>query len=495
MCLIIGCPQGTDKYSKKVLEAISNSYGTGNNDGFGYAIYDTKLELLVFSKKLDGTVDEFIKTYKEYNAKPEDIVMIHLRNGNIGYRELKNVHPFIVSNNIQDVTRLDKSVIENYAIEGLQMLMMHNGTFHTYNLQNHGACDYSYSDTVKTIVDLFGVPELKELLVRDTVKFKSLFDTRLGTNKLLFLTNTGKFIKLGAFSEDEGYWFSNDTYKGKTTDKGGETNAYKSRLFSGKEDMEELSKDKPRRMSFINDTITEIIVTNIELHLTGVSKTSDLQLKTTDEIEQYFTEDYVSWLKDLMLFTPSKASSLPNGIKLDTLYMVDEVTTYSHGSSAIVRIKEFQGLNDPKGWNALQASTIGKHKEDYLFIEKDEDMVDDLSKLVMAFVILHPISKTKCKKLKKLYDSTRLSTKHVVINRKGLSTLNIGTEALGCFLKWLEYVKPDLSTEGIGNKLVETEKESKHNPVEPLDDINLGYNEQPLINAQGNHMPFAECYD
>ena len=202
MCLITVCPKGTSKYSDMLVEALKTA-ATTNTDGMGF-MYKKHTTKKVFLSKGYKTIEGLIKSLKSHRLKDNDELVIHQRIGNKGAKNEDMCHPFIV-------TDIDEQIVKNHTYSDFPT-MVHNGTFHSYSKNNS-----DFSDTFFFIRDFIYRPELLLLLKNDLDFFKKIFTNTLQQNRLCFLfpNEDTELIKIGEYKEDEGYFFSNESYKNK----------------------------------------------------------------------------------------------------------------------------------------------------------------------------------------------------------------------------------------------------------------------------------------
>lgn len=200
MCLISVAPKGTDKYSKKFIDGLICG-AKSNTDGMGYTFKKASNKKVYISKGWKD-VNSLIDALKKHGLTINDELIVHQRVGNKGSKGVDMCHPFVLSNEKETILLNDQYV--DYPT------MVHNGTFNTYSKYNS-----IYSDTFFFIEEFMHRPELIQLMQNDLAFFKNTFDIKLSTNRLAFLfpKSNHKLIMIGEFKEDEGFFFSNETYK------------------------------------------------------------------------------------------------------------------------------------------------------------------------------------------------------------------------------------------------------------------------------------------
>lgn len=199
MCLIAVAPKGTKKYSEFLLEAVRKASVT-NTDGIGFSYKRDKNKSRVWISKGFKDVEVFIKSLKNKRLKDEDELIIHLRIGNKGGKTTEMNHPFVLSDDT-DIILSNETYVEN-------SIMAHNGTFFDYSVHSS-----MLSDTYFFVKEFMSVKEIQDLLKRDLKLFKDTFKYVLKTNRLAFIFNDETpLVVIGDFKEDQGYFFSNDSY-------------------------------------------------------------------------------------------------------------------------------------------------------------------------------------------------------------------------------------------------------------------------------------------
>lgn len=200
MCLIACAPKGADKYSEFFLTAIKKA-SVSNTDGIGYSFKRSSNTKKVWISKGFKDIDKFIETLKSKKLKINDELVIHLRIGNKGAKSIEMNHPFVISNKPDEILENHKYVDKS--------TMCHNGTFFNYSVT-----DSLLSDTYFFTKDFLAIPELETLLKRDKDLFAITFKEILRANRVAVIFNEDiPMITLGEFIEDEGYFFSNKSYK------------------------------------------------------------------------------------------------------------------------------------------------------------------------------------------------------------------------------------------------------------------------------------------
>lgn len=194
MCIIAIKPKNKDLQDKEILRTCFMR----NTDGAGYMFVNKDH---VEIKKGFMTFDEFynslITDYKENNLKNQNLVM-HFRIGTSGKSKLGCTHPFAITNNydVLNETRVQANIG-----------VCHNGIISNYNDRNG-----KYSDTQIYIAKVL-TPLIK--LNINSYKFKDIQEIIKDTtnSKWAILDKFDDVYTIGDFVEDNGYLYSNSTYK------------------------------------------------------------------------------------------------------------------------------------------------------------------------------------------------------------------------------------------------------------------------------------------
>lgn len=268
MCQLIVVKKGVSKSSDLLTNAIKKASLT-NTDGIGYAFKRHKSNKIYISKGFRD-VDEFLEILEKKNLKLEDELIIHLRIGNKGAKTATMNHPFVLSDD-------DDIVLSNHKYVDIPV-MAHNGTLYDFT-------NYSYtleSDTYVFARDFMSVPELQALLKRDVDLFVATFKFTLKLNRLAFLfPDNTPLITIGEFIEDEGYLFSNDSYKVKVYNIGGVTHTPTCQCIDCK---------TKRMNAYYDDEYEGVIVNKPKLnsnymsHYPPITKSTEAELKLRETL-------------------------------------------------------------------------------------------------------------------------------------------------------------------------------------------------------------------
>jgi len=181
--------------SKETLQTCWNN----NKDGAGYMF--AKNNQVMIKKgflTFDAFYNSLIEDYEANNLKNNNVVM-HFRIGTSGGINKEKTHPFPVTNNVDELNKLKTTC---------KVGVVHNGILSDYVYDAT-----QFSDTQNFIRD-FIHPLIR--LARFNLNndyFKTITTKELKYNKIILLKNDDSVVMLGDFIEDDGYYYSNNTYK------------------------------------------------------------------------------------------------------------------------------------------------------------------------------------------------------------------------------------------------------------------------------------------
>lgn len=200
MCLALLAPKGVLKNTEFLYNSIKTASYT-NRDGMGFAFKRNSTKKVYISKGYKD-VDEFIDSIKEKKLGLDDELIVHLRIGNKGSVNTDMCHPFVVSSEDDEILQNDKFVTEP--------VFIHNGTLFKYSEHNS-----KYSDTFFFSKKFMSHKPVQEFLKSDSKLFSEIFKDHVSTSRFVFLFpgESNNAIKIGSFKEDNGYFFSNESYK------------------------------------------------------------------------------------------------------------------------------------------------------------------------------------------------------------------------------------------------------------------------------------------
>lgn len=194
MCIIAIKPKNKEIQKKEILK---NCF-TRNSDGAGYMFVKDN-EVVI--KKGFMTFDEFytsvMKDYTDNHLKNSNLVM-HFRIGTSGESKLGCTHPFPLTDNYTDLEKLRTKA---------NIGVCHNGIVSGMNSRLN-----KYSDTEIYIKNVLA-PIVK--LKINAYLFKDIQNLILLTtnSKWCILDKFDNMVTIGEFVENDGYYYSNDTYK------------------------------------------------------------------------------------------------------------------------------------------------------------------------------------------------------------------------------------------------------------------------------------------
>ena len=188
MCIAILKPSGVNQPSEDVLKICFDN----NNDGAGYMF--VRKGLIVIRKGFMTFVD-FISDYNHQRLSDKDVIGYHFRIRTDGKISKGCTHPFPIAAHENQLTRLSCNT---------DLAMMHNGILPIKH-ESH------ISDTME-----FTMSILNDLTIRDNIHRPAiikLLTEYIGTSKVCILDRDGRYELLGNWINDDGVFYSNDTYK------------------------------------------------------------------------------------------------------------------------------------------------------------------------------------------------------------------------------------------------------------------------------------------
>ena len=187
MCIIAIKKSGLKMFDKEQLAIMF----ANNPDGAGFMFYDAKLKKVVIKKGF-MTLKSLLKALSDRDYTDTNVIL-HFRIGTSGQFNKLNCHPYPIyqKNRLECVTNL---------------AMAHNGILRGYIPPEN-------SDINDTQVFIQNVLKwLKKGFIYDADKM-NLIGEIIGSNKLAFLDNKNEIRLVGEFIEDNGYIYSNSSYK------------------------------------------------------------------------------------------------------------------------------------------------------------------------------------------------------------------------------------------------------------------------------------------
>jgi len=195
MCIIVVKPKNKEIQDKKILERCFAI----NRDGAGYMYVNKEKKVVI--KKGFMTFEDFYKSvmkdYEENNLEKQNLIM-HFRIGTSGKNKLGCTHPFPITDNMNDLELT--SCKTNIGI-------CHNGIIQGFNSYAN-----QYSDTELYIATVI-TPIIR--LNLQAYKFKDVQELILKTtnSKWAILDKNDKYYLIGQFIEDNGYFYSNESFR------------------------------------------------------------------------------------------------------------------------------------------------------------------------------------------------------------------------------------------------------------------------------------------
>lgn len=195
MCVIAIKPKGLQLQEKEILQRCF----TANRDGAGYMYVDSNHQVVIKKgfMEFESFYKALTKDYKENKLDNQNLVM-HFRIGTSGKNKVGCTHPFPITNNMKqlELTRFKTNI-------GI----CHNGIISQFN-----SYTAEFSDTELYISTVL-TPIIK--LNLQAYKFKDVQNLILKTttSKWTILDKNDECYTIGAFIKDNGYLYSNETFK------------------------------------------------------------------------------------------------------------------------------------------------------------------------------------------------------------------------------------------------------------------------------------------
>lgn len=191
MCIIAIKPEGRKMFSDSEIKTMFDH----NPNGSGYMYYDRKAKKVIVRKGF-MTIDELLQSLHKQSLTSVNVVL-HFRITTSGYSDELNCHPFPVYDVNATFSRTDLAVA-------------HNGILRDYEPIRKSPIN----DTQVFIHEV--LRKLSKGFIKSQNCLK-LIEELIGTNKLAFMDETGKVTTIGKFISDNGYLYSNDSYKPRDT--------------------------------------------------------------------------------------------------------------------------------------------------------------------------------------------------------------------------------------------------------------------------------------
>jgi len=200
MCLISALPVGTKKDTQEVYDFINSGYNC-NKQGSGI-MYKRENSKTINIIKGFFDIDNLINTIKKLEFKDNDELVIHHRISTCGKVDSFNCHPFIISNDHDEVILT--------AGKTKKPCMMHNGVFR--NILSFRPYTSDFSDTYAFARHIMSNKNVMNIFKEDKVFFKHVFAEILGNSKIAMMYPDKPLELFGDFTEKNGYFHSNDGY-------------------------------------------------------------------------------------------------------------------------------------------------------------------------------------------------------------------------------------------------------------------------------------------
>lgn len=200
MCIILAKPKNAefnfDKFSKWLKESAKC-----NKDGIGYALKRDG-ENFIYVYKGKNNVEDVLRHINEQNISAQDEFIAHCRIGTSGLIDDNNCHPFVISKKKDDIIVLDGKTSNP--------VLFHNGMLSKYVETGSDFCD-----TYHFVDKFLRIQYIKTFLYKEPVLFEETFKEIIGYTKLalLFPSRDMVIINKNNFTEDDGWFFSNNGYK------------------------------------------------------------------------------------------------------------------------------------------------------------------------------------------------------------------------------------------------------------------------------------------
>lgn len=188
MCIIVFCDAGVESPDKSLLEMCELQ----NSDGAGIAVYNPDTELWDVTKGLMGW-NEIEAEFDALNLTADHRWFMHFRFGTSGLKDGGNTHPFLVTDNMEDMRQEKFSAAR---------IACHNGVV--------GSGEKDYSDTMVCIRD-YVVPMMPYM---HDENLWPIFGAALkdSSNRWLVTDGPGYYF-WGSWIKEQGVWWSNDYFK------------------------------------------------------------------------------------------------------------------------------------------------------------------------------------------------------------------------------------------------------------------------------------------
>lgn len=183
------------------IEIMKNCF-MNNPHGVGFVLHRNNENIV---KKGFMKFDDFLKELKKINPKQSEQMMIHFRVASVGSIKKSNCHPYIVTDNYNEMGYTN--------IVTQKCVAVHNGTFKSF--KNNSS---DVSDTMQFIKMISNViNKLNKINDYNFDKsFKEFLNCYVNDNnsRFAFMNTYGSIYKFGKWIKDEksGLYFSNESY-------------------------------------------------------------------------------------------------------------------------------------------------------------------------------------------------------------------------------------------------------------------------------------------
>ncbi len=319
MCIIAVKPKNMPMISDETIKEMYRR----NSDGAGimFVTPNKKVHIEKGFFNVDKFID-YIHAQEDWLKKTD--VVLHFRIGTSGLKDEYNCHPFSVWT-------------KNKTSDNVELGLAHNGILDSYGFVGND----KISDTQVFIKYLRNLPHnfLRNKTTIDLIKSK------IGTNKLAFLSNEG-YTLIGDFIEDNGCYYSNTTYKGYRyiTPKSYWTPDLKPvspAIYTPKQDLQKIYRD-----------LLDVIWRNY----TGEIKLSDIEFT---QVMSYIEEscrklDSDNYYNDDYLYTIEKKEH--NNNVISRRYFEDDYWGYDEFSTHYVSVSDSDPQNDNEYFKSRTAA-------------------------------------------------------------------------------------------------------------------------------------------
>lgn len=196
MCIIVVKPKHKKLQDKALLERCFKS----NKDGAGYMFVNKENDVVEIKKgfmNFDGFYKAVCEDYKKYKLKDQTLVM-HFRIGTSGKSATGCTHPFPVTTEYSEMEQVRSTT---------NIGVCHNGIVSMFNsyTNNHSDTQIYIKNVIAPIIKLklnaYMFDDIQNLILKTT------------NSKWVFLDKFDNYYTIGEFINDDGYLYSNSSYK------------------------------------------------------------------------------------------------------------------------------------------------------------------------------------------------------------------------------------------------------------------------------------------